>query len=179
MLNKSIGILTFHRATNYGALLQAYALQKVIENMGHDVKIVDYRCGGVGQLFLSLEGPNFKVRFHRFLYNCLLLIQYPFRLRRRKVYTTFTDKYMKLSEANFNLSDEKWGCFDENCALIIDCMYDDIRLKEEYLECTREGESLLFDTLDKKGYDFIIEGKKDLYTTMINGELTPARRYWF
>lgn len=59
---------------------------------------------------------------------------------------------------------EKWGCFDENCALIIDCMYDDIRLKEEYLECTREGESLLFDTLDKKGYDFIIEGKKDLYT---------------
>ena len=58
---------------------------------------------------------------------------------------------------------EKWGCFDENCALIIDCMYDDIRLKNEYLECTREGESLLFDTLDKKGYDFVIEGKKDLY----------------
>ena len=111
MLNKSIGILTFHRATNYGALLQAYALQKVIENMGHDVKIVDYRCGGVGQLFLSLEGPNFKVRFHRFLYNCLLLIQYPFRLRRRRVYTSFTDKYMKLSEANFDLLDEKWGCF--------------------------------------------------------------------
>lgn len=111
MLNKSIGILTFHRATNYGALLQAYALQKVIENMGHDVNIVDYHCGGVGQLFLSLEGPSFKVRFHRFLYNCLLLIQYPFRLRRRRVYTSFTDKYMKLSEANFDLSDEKWECF--------------------------------------------------------------------
>lgn len=111
MSNKTIGILTFHRATNYGALLQTYALQKVIDNMGFDVKVIDYCCGGVGQLFLSLKGPNFKVRFHRFLYNCFLLIQYPFRLKRRKVYTAFTDKYMKLSEKDFNLSDEKWGCF--------------------------------------------------------------------
>ena len=38
-----IGILTFHRALNYGALLQTYALQKVIS--GFDVKseIIDYR----------------------------------------------------------------------------------------------------------------------------------------
>lgn len=111
MLNKSIGIITFHRATNYGALLQTYALQKVIDNLGFDVKVIDYRCGGVGNLFLSLEGQTLKVRFHKFLYNCFLLIQYPFRLRRKKVYTAFTDEYIKLSGTDFNLSDEKWGCF--------------------------------------------------------------------
>ena len=38
-----IGILTFHRAHNYGAVLQCYALQEVLSRMGHRVEIVDYR----------------------------------------------------------------------------------------------------------------------------------------
>lgn len=34
-----IGILTFHKAYNYGACLQAYALQKAVEAYGCDVEI--------------------------------------------------------------------------------------------------------------------------------------------
>lgn len=41
---KPIGILTFHRASNYGAVLQAYALQNVIDGFGREAVIVDYRC---------------------------------------------------------------------------------------------------------------------------------------
>lgn len=37
-----IGILTFHWATNYGAVLQAYALQIYLEKQGCDVQIIDY-----------------------------------------------------------------------------------------------------------------------------------------
>ncbi|MDU0808908.1 polysaccharide pyruvyl transferase family protein [Aquirufa regiilacus] len=37
-----IGILTFHRAHNYGAVLQAYALQEVLKELGHDVKFIDH-----------------------------------------------------------------------------------------------------------------------------------------
>lgn len=37
-----IGILTFHRAHNYGAVLQAYGLQEYIKQQGHDVSIIDY-----------------------------------------------------------------------------------------------------------------------------------------
>lgn len=37
-----IGILTFHRGTNYGGILQCYALQRVLCNYGHDVEIIDY-----------------------------------------------------------------------------------------------------------------------------------------
>lgn len=37
-----IGILTFHWATNYGAVLQAFALQTVFTQMGHDVEIINY-----------------------------------------------------------------------------------------------------------------------------------------
>lgn len=38
----NIGILTYHRSHNYGALLQAIALRRVISEMGYDVKFVDY-----------------------------------------------------------------------------------------------------------------------------------------
>lgn len=38
-----IGILTFHLAHNYGAVLQCYALQEVLHGMGHDVRVVDYQ----------------------------------------------------------------------------------------------------------------------------------------
>ena len=42
-----IGILTFHRAYNYGAVLQAYALKKVIESFGAEVEIINYKCDQV------------------------------------------------------------------------------------------------------------------------------------
>ena len=37
-----IGILTYHRAENYGALLQAYATKTFLESLGHKVTFVDY-----------------------------------------------------------------------------------------------------------------------------------------
>ncbi|MBQ6689925.1 MAG: polysaccharide pyruvyl transferase family protein [Bacteroidales bacterium] len=38
-----VGILTFHRAQNYGAVLQCYALQEILRGLGHDVSVIDYR----------------------------------------------------------------------------------------------------------------------------------------
>lgn len=38
-----IGILTFHCAHNYGAVLQCYALQETLSQLGHKVEIIDYR----------------------------------------------------------------------------------------------------------------------------------------
>ena len=37
-----IGIITLHRAENYGSVLQAFALQKVLEHLNFDVEILDY-----------------------------------------------------------------------------------------------------------------------------------------
>ena len=38
-----IGILTFHWATNYGAVLQCYALQEYLKEQGHIVEIINYK----------------------------------------------------------------------------------------------------------------------------------------
>ena len=39
---KKVGILTFHDAHNYGAVLQAYALKKYLINLGLDATIINY-----------------------------------------------------------------------------------------------------------------------------------------
>lgn len=39
-----IGILTLPLHTNYGGILQAYALQTVLERMGHEVKVINSRA---------------------------------------------------------------------------------------------------------------------------------------
>ena len=41
-MKKSVGILTYHRAHNYGAVMQAYALKKHIESQNYDVQMIDY-----------------------------------------------------------------------------------------------------------------------------------------
>lgn len=37
-----VGILTFHRAHNYGAVLQCYALQEFLCSLGYDASVIDY-----------------------------------------------------------------------------------------------------------------------------------------
>ena len=39
----NIKILTCHDVYNYGATLQAYALQTFLEKNGYEVKIIDYK----------------------------------------------------------------------------------------------------------------------------------------
>lgn len=38
-----IGLLTFHRAKNYGAVLQCYALSQFLVQKGHEVSVIDYQ----------------------------------------------------------------------------------------------------------------------------------------
>lgn len=52
-----IGILTFHYACNYGAMLQTYATQEFLRSMGHDVCVVDYRNKAVEEGYAAW---NFK-----------------------------------------------------------------------------------------------------------------------
>ncbi|MCX7715404.1 MAG: polysaccharide pyruvyl transferase family protein [Clostridia bacterium] len=58
-----VGILTYHQADNYGAVLQAYALWQVIESKGIDCQIINYDCRAVGAQYryrkLKFDGNLF------------------------------------------------------------------------------------------------------------------------
>ena len=37
-----VGLITFHKSYNCGSILQAYALKKTIESLGHECEIIDF-----------------------------------------------------------------------------------------------------------------------------------------
>lgn len=43
MTKKKVGIITFHASHNYGSMLQAYALQQTILNLGYKCEIINFR----------------------------------------------------------------------------------------------------------------------------------------
>lgn len=44
---KEIGLITFHRTTNFGSSLQMYGLYKKIESLGYLCEVIDYRCPAI------------------------------------------------------------------------------------------------------------------------------------
>lgn len=46
-MSRNICTMTFHRADNYGAILQTYALQKKLQLLGVDSEVLDYRGRGI------------------------------------------------------------------------------------------------------------------------------------
>ena len=56
-----VGILTFHASHNYGSMLQAYALQKVLSNFGIENEIINFRT----EIQKSLIPPHISLRHPR------------------------------------------------------------------------------------------------------------------
>lgn len=71
--NMSIGTITFHWGTNYGAVLQAYALQQQIKKLGYNTEIIDYIPLKVKLYKIIINLINFdlksivkEIKFNRF-----------------------------------------------------------------------------------------------------------------
>lgn len=119
-----IGILTFHNAINHGAVLQAYATQTLLCDMGHEAELIDYRNEAVESYYDNMRfhlGVLLKKRKKRYLLSPIL-----FWLQRR-AFSRFNRKHLnvapktrKLNEYDLVLagSDQLWnlqltGGFDD------------------------------------------------------------------
>ena len=67
---KKVGIITFHAAHNYGSMLQAYALQQVILNMGYQCEIINFRTERQKNIYKPtyLKGTIMRKMFLALLY---------------------------------------------------------------------------------------------------------------
>lgn len=82
-----IGILTYHRAQNYGALLQAIAMRLVLTSLGHDVSYVDYYPKYHRRLYKPLSVDDLRSGGIR--YKIGYLLTYFARKRRYDVFERF------------------------------------------------------------------------------------------
>lgn len=53
-----VATLTFHRALNYGSAMQAFALWKVIADLGYDTEIIDFTPEGQDDLYKVFSRPD-------------------------------------------------------------------------------------------------------------------------
>lgn len=109
-----IKTLTCHNCMNYGASLQAYALQTYIEKIGNECKIIDYMPHGdidkysiyrirKGQRHYGLFKALGPIGFLLALY--IHRKQWPFR-KRKYAFNSFTEKYLKTTSNRYHNAKE-------------------------------------------------------------------------
>lgn len=109
-----IGILTFHRALNYGAVLQCFALYKTLENMGHEVEVIDYRTEGIERFRKTFSMMNFtraKGITNKLKYSILSFLLYKSKKRTAKKFDLFVANTMSLSNVVKKKNDIS-NCYD-------------------------------------------------------------------
>lgn len=110
-----IGILNFHRALNYGAVLQCYGLQETLTALGHEVSVIDYRPRIIEKhrsyfLFDILKEKGIIPFIRSTIYSLLTL---PNKYKCKKAFDDFLSKYLKLTDFVVSLLDlAKLDSFD-------------------------------------------------------------------
>ena len=103
-----IGILTFHWATNYGAVLQCYALQKYLEELGHNVEIINYKPSRYDISLWSL------IRSPRLLLNWK---SYKLKYAKEQKLETFRQKYLNCTKRYY--TNEELSILSDNYDVVL------------------------------------------------------------
>lgn len=107
-----IGILTFHRATNYGAALQTYGLCKALEIAGKNAEVVDYQAQFIEHDYRLIKWPEGSLK--KKIKSCISsLLKYPVSKRRKQAFCLFAEKYLPLSKsvADLNVIQDEYAAF--------------------------------------------------------------------
>lgn len=92
---KKIKILTFHRAVNYGALLQTYALYQSVKKYNEEVEILDYRCPNIENYYYRIFAKEKTVQE---ILKSILFVRK--QRKRNQKFEKFREKYLKLADAS-------------------------------------------------------------------------------
>lgn len=118
-----VGILTYHNANNYGAVLQAYALQRAIKKMNYDCKIIDYSREKYKDVFIwqkkkflnMVKGIKDKQPYTNCEFINLMLSEFSFQHNNGRLFADFRNQYMELSQPvvkkNIGLLNEQYDFF--------------------------------------------------------------------
>lgn len=104
---KRVGIITFHRAQNYGAQLQAYALRTTLNRLGYRAELID--CNHIGEekrLFLWHAG-SLKALLGSLRNNLLSLIS---EKERRRKFSAFSAEQVGRSAPCHTLAEVEQAC---------------------------------------------------------------------
>ena len=93
---KKIGITTFHKAHNYGAVLQAYALKKTLEKENNQVEFIDYISDDMEKMYkvIKISKKNMYTRVKSFI---AALVYYRKNKSRYNKFNKFINKNFRMT----------------------------------------------------------------------------------
>lgn len=93
-----IGILTFHCAHNYGAVLQCYATQEFLRSRGYDVEVINYRPEYLLKPYKLVALERFKIKSPILLLKILVIETFIFcdRFKRFRKFEKFINKHLNI-----------------------------------------------------------------------------------
>ncbi|HCJ24799.1 MAG TPA: polysaccharide pyruvyl transferase family protein [Bacteroides ovatus] len=106
--------ITCHRVYNYGASLQAFALQYYLESLGHKVEIIDYlpyyHQSRYNFFYIPLESNHYTLfssnGFMRLVYGILKNLCIFKTWGRKKKFDDFTKSFLKLTSTHYETIEE-------------------------------------------------------------------------
>lgn len=101
---KSVGIITMHKVWNAGSALQAYALQRVIEDLGYDAQLIDYEYPNIEHRAFA---NNVKDVNSLNLWGAMKLLIQKIKARflkskHNELYSSFYNKYFHCTNIAYN-----------------------------------------------------------------------------
>lgn len=94
-----VGLITYHAAYNFGSVLQAYATQKKIEDIGFEVEIIDYRTPS--QTLWYTKDVTIKKGIKNLIKSPIFLRIKQARKERAEKFDMFIETMMNLSKDRF------------------------------------------------------------------------------
>lgn len=111
-MKKKVGIITMHKVPNFGSALQAYALQRKVDELGYDAELIDYHYPN--EYHCAKQGLTYfpqRSTFRLFLLNVVARLMLALRLNKfkskaearieryelQKNYRRFYGRFFKLS----------------------------------------------------------------------------------
>lgn len=101
-----IGLLTFHTAANFGASLQAYALQEFLVSSGYDAEYLDYQNHHRRMIYDMPYHIKECFKAGKIVEATTYLFGLPIMNIRKRKFDKFSDKYLRLSPKTYYSPEE-------------------------------------------------------------------------
>ena len=102
-----IGIITYHCAYNYGAVLQAYALQTKLDMLGYEAEIINFKPSAIvdGYQESRISGGN-RAKLYKIIKRKQLVHAQSIRRNRYGAFDSFIAKFLNLSPKTYSTTVE-------------------------------------------------------------------------
>jgi len=92
-----VSCLTFHNSSNYGSILQSYALQQIVRSLGYEYDLIDY-SNPEKYKYDSLLGKNDYLSWKGY---AIKLASLPYNYIKRRKFAIFSQKYLNVASPRF------------------------------------------------------------------------------